>query len=378
VKIILHVGMSKSGSTALQHGLVHLRDRLRAEGYLYPDGRNTRHNHSFLVCAALPPEKLPRHYRARYRKRPGDVRKDLADWLADIRSAIEKHRPKVLLLSGETLFKLVEPAQFEAIAATLHGLAPEPAPEIEVVAYVRKPSDYYMSSAQQTLKASHRIKPAGPVSYRSALEGFAGIANRIHVVKYDRALFPGGDVVRHFLETFCERAVPVGDIPSISANVSHSAEALAVLAEYRRLYHPKEAGVFTRDTALLRQALVKADKKVPGDLRPRLKSSLARTIDEGSVDLLWLRETYGIVFNGIDYDRIAPMSNHPRPKRLGAVCAVNEERRAHLELHVIRELTRQLVPPKKKPETSAQRLRTPRSLSRLATLWNSRKSRSPA
>ena len=38
VKLILHVGMAKSGSTALQRGLQQLQDRLLAQGYLYPTG----------------------------------------------------------------------------------------------------------------------------------------------------------------------------------------------------------------------------------------------------------------------------------------------------------------------------------------------------
>ena len=38
VRLILHVGMAKSGSTAIQRGLEHLQDRLLERGYLYPTG----------------------------------------------------------------------------------------------------------------------------------------------------------------------------------------------------------------------------------------------------------------------------------------------------------------------------------------------------
>ena len=38
MKLVLHVGMSKSGSTALQRGLGQLRDRLLARGCLYAPG----------------------------------------------------------------------------------------------------------------------------------------------------------------------------------------------------------------------------------------------------------------------------------------------------------------------------------------------------
>ena len=64
--ILLHVGMPKAGSTAIQRRLAGLRGWLAAQGLYYPEGLHTPHNHSFLVAAASRRRLLPPHYRRHY------------------------------------------------------------------------------------------------------------------------------------------------------------------------------------------------------------------------------------------------------------------------------------------------------------------------
>ena len=262
MKLVLHVGMSKSGSTALQRGLGQLRDRLLARGCLYPTGAGPLHNHAFLVAAVVPPEKLPRSVRGRYRDRPAQVARDLEKRLAVIAAEIARHRPQVVLMSAQNLFQRLPPgAGSQRLAAALRPLADE----IEVVAYLRRPSDFYLASTQQGLRADHRVRPLAAVEYRAPLEGFAAIADRLQVFKYDRALFPGGDVLRHFIERFCPELAGE-EPPRLDANVSLSTEALAILAAYRRLHHPDKARRFTEDTELLARG---ARRRRPGASRQR-------------------------------------------------------------------------------------------------------------
>jgi hypothetical protein len=334
VRLVLHVGMSKSGSTALQLGLHALKDRLLEAGYLYPNGKPRPHNHVFfLLGVALPPGKLPRSYRPRYGDKPALVARELQAWLGGVQDEIARRRPKALLMSGEDLFARVSgPEAFERLGAALRQLADE----VEVVAYLRKPSDFYLASTQQILHADHRIRPLAPIAYRAPLEGYAAIADRLHVFKYDRADFPGGDVLRHYLQAFCPE-LAAEDLPRLEANVSLSVEAMAILAAYRRRHHPDKAHRFTGDANLVRAALGRADAALPAG-RPRLRPELAQTIDEGSTDLLWLRDAHGIVFEGIDYERIAPMAVRRRRPRLDEICAIDAGREAELGLFALRHL----------------------------------------
>jgi hypothetical protein len=338
VKLILHVGMSKSGSTAIQHGLLKLQDRLLEHGYLYPAGLLTTHNQSSLIIASEPPNKLPRYFRPKYKNRPERLKRDFEAWIEGIRKQIAHSKPKVVPMSAQTLFKISKPEQFEQLAAVLRPLVDE----IETVAYLRRPSDFYLSSAQQILKADHRIRSVTSVAYKEPLEGFRQISDRLHVFQYDRRFFPDGDVLRHFLDNFCPD-VSKDDLPKLDANVSLSAEGLSLLLDYRRKYHSDKPGQFKKDTALLIAEITKAENDLPGNRRPKLKEKIAQKINEGSEDLLWLRDTHGIAFDGIDYSRIAPLKSPFSPKNLDKICEIDKQRKADLILHTLHHLAGELT-----------------------------------
>lgn len=337
MKLILHAGMSKSGSTALQRGLTHLRASLLQNGIYYPEGIITPHNQSFLIAAVQPFERLPRHFRQPYEKKQNRIRKDFDAWIERMRKEIEVSNPHTLLLSGETLFKMLKPEQFD----TLSGLLRSFASEVEVAVYLRRPSEFYLSSSQQALRASHRIKTIKPVAYRQVLEGFEAMADQLHVYKYDRSLFPDGDILRHFMGEFCP-AFAYEDPTERLANVSLSAEGLALLARYRRLHHSHRPNRFTKDTNRLIAAIRDVDAEIPDNSRPRLKPEIAKIIDEGSEDLLWLRDRHEISFDEISYENIRRMDETRRPQTLEEICDIKKKRLNAMSLHVIRNLADKL------------------------------------
>lgn len=330
MKLILHIGMPKSGSTSLQKGLARLRPQLREHGYLYPQGHVNRYNHACLVTGVEDPRRFPSNFRAHYRKSGGDPETDFRRWIDEVRAAVRTEAPHTLILSGEPLFKLEKPAQFRKLGKVLK----EVAERIEVVAYLRKPSDFYISSAQQGLKISHKIRKFGPISYRVQLEGYASMADAMHVYKYERSELPGGDVLRHFIETLCEGILPSDALPTLVSNTSHSAEGLALLADYRRAYHADKAGRTTRDIKRLRKAIAAADAALEGNNRLKLHRDLAERINQGSPDLVWLRDAYGIVFDDVDYTRVGDMADVPRFDRLEDICRIDPDQKTRTALHV--------------------------------------------
>ena len=131
-------------------------------------------------------------------------------------------------------------------------------------------------------------------------------------------------------------------MPRPDANVSLSAEALSILMAYRRRHHSDKPRQFTKDASLLYAALSKADGELP-KRRSRLREDFARAIDEGSVDLIWLRDAHGIVFDGIDYARIAPMASHRRPQRIEEIREFDKARELEAALHAFRHLADELA-----------------------------------
>jgi hypothetical protein len=330
--------MPKAGSTALQAGLANARDRLARQGILYPRGPFISRTHNFLIAGIEERKRqLPRLLRNAYRDRMGDIEPAFRAWMADLRSSIASRRPDTMVLSSEWLFRLRGDSRFDRLSEVLRGFGDS----IEVVAYVRRPSDQYLSAAQQILKGSHVIKPVAPIRYRAALEGFARIADRMHVVKYDRAAFPEGDIVRHFLVTFLPQASGIGEtIVDKAVNATISAEGMSILADYRRINHRRRRNRFTADTDRLLVAIRAADQFAGGDARPRLLAPVREEIDRASEDILWLREAYGVVFDGIDYDAVvAPLlpvrEMKRRAKRIEEICVVDPARREKVLMRAI-------------------------------------------
>jgi hypothetical protein len=340
--------MPKAGSTALQQAFAGARDALGRRGILYPRAPHFQDSQNFLV-AGLEERRhaLPRMIRSAYDGRMEEVGPDFARWLESIRAKAASSRPETLVLSSEWLFALRGASKFDRLGALL---APLGAP-IEVVAYVRRPSDQYLSAIQQTLKGSHVIRPPAAVRYRTPLEGFARIAGRVHVVRYDRDAFPGGDIVRHFVTAFLPKAAgALATSGERSANTTISAEGMAILAGYRRVNHRRSRGRFTADTDRLIEAIRAADAAIGGDARPRLLPEVRAAVDGASEDVLWLRDTHGIVFDGLDYDRVAAVPppqrvvgedgrrRKVRPDGVEAICAVDPERRQDLTMRVMHAL----------------------------------------
>lgn len=354
MRILLHVGMPKAGSTALQQAFAGARDALLRQGILYPRAPHFPDSQNFLVAGLeVRRHALPRMIRTAYEGRMEEVEPAFAKWMDAIRARVASSRPEVLVLSSEWLFGL-RGAKFNRLGAVL---APLGAP-VEVVAYVRRPSDQFLSAIQQTLKGSHVIRRPAAVRYRTPLEGFAGIAGAMHVVRYDRAEFPEGDIVRHFVSAFLPAAAaaiaPGGER---SANVTISAEGMAILAGYRRINHRRSRGRFTADTDRLIEAIRAADAAIGGDARPRLLPTVREAVDSASEDVLWLRDTYGIVFDGLDYDRVAAVPPPPRvvgadgrrrkvrPAGVEEICVVDAERRHELTMRVMHALAAGERPP---------------------------------
>jgi hypothetical protein len=341
VRVILHIGMTKAGSSALQAGLFAARRELSSCGVLYPAGGRVRNSQILLLQGLLPAERLPRGLQRRYGDNIDELERDMRAWMAGIETAIDATRPHTVILSEEFLFYVVDKGALTELRRRMLSLGHA----VDVVVYVRRPSEHYLSSVQQLLKASHRIPGPNPVTYRPAIEGYANhVADRMHVVEYDRSAWPDGDIVRHFLEAFVPAADACGSVPVEDVNESLSTEAMSLLAEYRKRVWPDQHNRFTEDTNRVVRALAASDLEVAGDRAPSLHEHVARMVDQTSTDLPWLRQTYGIVFDGVDYSAIQPAADHHPPfARVDCMSPVDADRRDELLWRVMHHLAQDRV-----------------------------------
>lgn len=313
MQTILHIGMAKTGSTALQQSLLKSRPYLVERGVLYPKNPPGVGfmNHKLLVADLFEFERLPRHLVR------GNTHEELlaahASFVAGLRKQVAKMKPRCLIISTESLFRSMTKPNRDKLQAIFDSIEAEP----EVVAYLRKPSDRFMSGLQQHFKASYEVKPPSPPKYRSTIEKYEKLVGRprIHLHLFDRTALIDGDIVADFvgkhLAAFGVTRDGLATPPR--ANETLSAESADLSRRYRLAFHAERDNRFTPDSTGLVAALMAADKAL-GARRPRLKAAIAELVDYSTTDPLWLRDRYGVVFPNYDYARMESSAPLELPK----------------------------------------------------------------
>jgi hypothetical protein len=227
-KFILHVGDAKCGSTSIQGSLKQARASLLENGLVYETG-SSGSNHIDLVRLVRP------HSR-------GNLEESLVrgkEIVESLRATLKKDQ--TVLLSAENLLAL-PPEEFLPI---LRQISPED-PEIKVIAYVRAPTDMYLSYAQQALKGN-RYFPK-PESFHRPLDRFLSawrdfpFVSEFRVRPFDRKRLAGGDVTEDFAGVLQELTGREIALPQTARNRSLSAEQMIVLQNLRRSVLPDHDG----------------------------------------------------------------------------------------------------------------------------------------
>ena len=135
MRLYLHIGTHKTGSTAIQYFLDANREALAARGVLYPrSGRPQRraiaYGHHLLANELTDPRPA-----ARRRQRAGEPR---AAWDA-LKAELRDAREDIAVVSAEGFDRLATQQQFSALRSYLDGL------DVKVVAYLRR-QDKFLSS----------------------------------------------------------------------------------------------------------------------------------------------------------------------------------------------------------------------------------------
>jgi hypothetical protein len=306
MKTIVHIGMPKTGSTALQNSLAASSAYLAQRGLLYPENPPgvRGKDHRLLAAQFLTFRALPRHLRGDAGDDQATIDARLEAFLAHLRRQIAAERPQGLILSYEGLFRVLPEARHETLRAAYRELGDD----LRFVAYLRKPSEHYLSSLQQGIKASTTLKPPQPKQFRKILESYAACFgdDAVSARLFDRAHLANGDIAADF----CAHALGAFAVDPAQlqagerTNETLSAESMDLIWRYRRAFHAERDDVFTQDTNQLRRALARADH-AHGAARPRLQPGFAEAIDYAAHDAPWLRDRFGVVFPGLDYDRFA-------------------------------------------------------------------------
>ena len=189
-KIILHIGMHKTGTSSIQQALQGIED----ENFKYAEFHHP--NHSGPLYTAFSDAPFNYHSHRKLGRTIQEVNELKYKHLKTIESNIVNCKSKTLIFSGEDLSLLSRRG-----VGRLHEFFSKYCDDIQIVAYVRDPVSFSYSVFQQHLKGGglNQYKYIAPC-YRFRFEkyiDFFGIDN-VKFRYFDKKIFPDQSVINDF------------------------------------------------------------------------------------------------------------------------------------------------------------------------------------
>lgn len=298
MRILLHMGQGKTGTTALQRALHANRKLLAQHGIFYPAFARHTVAHHMLIALCVAGDRVPPHVLEPFGSLDM-LRAKAAAALYQLKAEVEQTRPKVLILSSETFFHGLQRPGGERLARMLAPLSSDICP----VAYVREPGSLYRSRLQERMRVAATPLPPAAQRIRQSLEDSEAVWGGVSVCPYDPARLVDGDILRDFATRFLADLIDPCFLRARSRNRSLSAEAILIISRFRKLVAPdRDWHQEARSDRLLQRllAIEATGPRSPVALRPGIADSVRRA----STDYLWLRDHHGVTFPEIDYAKI--------------------------------------------------------------------------
>jgi capsular polysaccharide export protein len=250
MRLVLHIGSTKTGSSALQATLNTRREALLQEaGALYPAGGVVAGAHHLLAAAVHP---------GAWRMHPNAIGEDRAAFFdetaAAIRDEVEATGAQTLIISSEYFWSSLPPVTYRTFGAAFAGWP------VEIVCFLRRQDEWATSSYLQAVKSGEKRSfedwaalvlkpPASGLHYFRVINRWAYYldATKVHVIRY-------ADARANVLSSFCDTlGLPLDtEAAPPRVNPSPSSEGLRLLLEVNRS-EVDEAEKAERRTRIMRE-----------------------------------------------------------------------------------------------------------------------------
>ena len=283
-RCIVHVGMHKTGTTSIQSTLHSIE---RRGDFTYMDLGDPNHSERVLNLFLDEPMKYRLNIRAgrdelavkRFNRRTVEM----------IETSVKRCETSNMIISAEGISLLSE-SELMKMKEMLQLYFEK----IEIVAYVREPASFMVSSLQQHIKAASGIFYPETLypGYRKRLKKFFDIFSRENVRLWR---FGSSDIVKDFSSRL---GFEIEEEEINSKNETLTTEALSLLYIYRR-YGPKYGK--GRRSIQANQNLIKALSFI-GENKPRLSPSIVLPILERQrKDIEWVEKCLGESLKTLPY-----------------------------------------------------------------------------
>lgn len=211
--LYLHIGMKKTGSTAIQHFLLENNEFLNKNGYIFPQ-MTDQFNHSFHVANWRNAIFLDVDENQEIKEKDGQ--KAIDECFEIVENAFKEFNNVVL--SDELLFERIGIVYQERIEKLL-DCAEKNKFNIQVIIYLRKQSEYMCSRWKQHIKENSlditfdeyvkNMDDYSEYNYKERLDCIAKIFGKKNIIvrRYERDELKNGSSIIDFLETIGIKSV---------------------------------------------------------------------------------------------------------------------------------------------------------------------------
>ncbi|MCC5969919.1 MAG: hypothetical protein JJU15_08210 [Pararhodobacter sp.] len=199
MKVLLHIGSPKAGSTTIQAALKLNRDRLAESGVLAWQPNSSKGPPARVLANRFAPPQRPLLpvERLHFSTREETVEWSLENWRA-LSALVKERKPALTVLSSESLFAV------KRVKRVLDALY-ETFSDVTILAYIRDPAEQYKSSLDQVIRDGARFsKLALPTDFHfpphATIRAYHDILGkeRMIVRNFDRRNLAEGDLITDF------------------------------------------------------------------------------------------------------------------------------------------------------------------------------------
>ncbi|MBT9290692.1 hypothetical protein [Prosthecodimorpha staleyi] len=236
-RLVLHIGMTKTGSTSIEATFDDSRDALVAHGIDYLDmGQN--HSKLMTVVVKNSAKGLKGEITRILGVEKGDTDYDPELVLGTLRDRLAKPRANTVVISGQGLVKYNR-RQCERVRDFVSPYFDE----IRIVVYVRDPTTWASSRAQENMKRGHTLAElvaalhedpencAIMPEYRAGIEAYIEVFGRenVDIRVFDRKRMVNGDLMADFCAAIGAGPEVPGILKQSFSNKGASMEALLLI-----------------------------------------------------------------------------------------------------------------------------------------------------
>ncbi|WP_310618794.1 hypothetical protein [Flexibacterium corallicola] len=210
--------------------------------------------------------------------------------------------------------------------------------EVEIVVYLRKPSDFYLSYLQQSFKSANRIVRPTMLKYGNSLQNwemFGELKPRL----FAKDALVQGDIIADYFKHYLPDVYKSPKLTHYTQNETISAEGMQILLEYQKVSYEKGKPKNQTRTRKLLSEIKKAERK-KGKFdyytKPKLHQRVSTVIDSDNEDAHYIYDKYGVDLGTLDLDK----SNYRMQKftDLEQLITVDQEKVKEINFSIMNKL----------------------------------------